>query len=147
MGNPTFDLGSSEAAAADVARRLEQDRIGWLVTVRPDGRPHAVPVWFLWHDGRILIMSEPKTAKVTNLRHSPQAVLHLHTEATGNGVVVLGGTGAVSPRPTTEWLAEIREPYTAKYAEARVAYGMGLDAIAEKFSAVIALTPASLTAW
>lgn len=147
MNSPTFDLGSSEAAAEAVAERLDTDVIGWLTTVRRDGRLHAVPVWFLWWDGRVLVMSEPGTVKVANVRRGTQALLHLHADATGNGVVVLNGAAAISDRCATDWLADIREPYTAKYADAMVAYGMGLDAIAEQYSTVIELTPTSLTAW
>ncbi len=140
-------LDSSEAAGAEVRRRLESDIIGWFVTTRPDGRPHAVPVWFLWRGDRALIMSEPKTVKVANVRHSPHAVLHLHTDATGNGAVVLTGTATINERSATQWLDEIRDDYTAKYAEGMKSFGMGLEGIAEQFSTVIEFRPTSLTAW
>ena len=142
-----FDLGSSEASADAVAQRLEADTLGWFVTTRRDGRPHAVPVWFLWHDGQVLILSEPDTVKAKNIRHSPQALLHLHADATGNGVVVLNGTASISERTATEWLPAIRDAYATKYDEGMKSFGMGLDAIAERFCLVIVLTPTSLTAW
>lgn len=147
MSETSIDLGASEAPAEAVADRLERDIIAWFVTVRPDGRPHAVPVWFLWHNGRALVMSEPETVKIKNLRQSAQALLHLQADASGNGVVVLTGTAVISERPSPEWLAEIREPYTAKYAEGMAAFGMGLDAIAERFNTVIEFTPAAVSAW
>ncbi len=147
MDSTTFDLGSSEAPAEAVAQRLDTDIIGWFTTVRPDGRPHAVPVWFLWWGGRLLVLSEPDTVKVRNVRDTAQALLHLHADSTGNGVVVLTGPARISDRSSTEWLDEIREPYTAKYAAAMVSFGMGLDAIAERFCTVIELTPTALTAW
>lgn len=140
-------LSSSEASGADVRRRLDTDTIGWFVTHRPDGRPHAVPVWFLWRGDRALIMSEPKTVKVANVRHSPHALLHLHADETGNGVVVLTGAATISERSSTQWLDEIRADYTAKYAEGMKSFGMGLEAIAEQFCTVIELRPESLTAW
>ena len=102
-------LDPADPVHADVLARLAADHIGWFTTVRADGSPHAVPVWFLWHAGRLLVMSEPRTA--------------------------------------TAWLPEIGEAYTAKYAAAMVAYGMGLDAIAEKFHVVIELEPTDLQAW
>ena len=36
---------------ADVERRLTDAQLYWLVTVRADGRPHAVPLCGAWHDG------------------------------------------------------------------------------------------------
>jgi PPOX class probable F420-dependent enzyme len=142
-----FVLDRADPVHAEVLARLAADHIGWLTTVRADGSPHAVPVWFLWHAGRLLVMSEPRTAKVTNVRRGSPALLHLHTRADGNGVVVLSGPAVISKRTSAQWLPEIGEAYTAKYAEAMVAYGMGLEAIAEKFSVVIELEPTRLQAW
>ena len=88
---PPLALDPADPVHAEVLARLASDHIGWLTTVRADGSPHAVPVWFLWHDGRLLVMSEPRTAKVTNVRRGSPALLHLHTRADGNGVVVLSG--------------------------------------------------------
>ena len=60
---------------------------------------------------------------------------------------VLSGPAVLSERTSTQWLPEIGEAYTAKYAEAMVAYGMGLEPIAEKFHVVIELVPTDLQAW
>jgi PPOX class probable F420-dependent enzyme len=147
MGDASLDLGSSEASAEAVEERLRSDTIGWLVTTRKDGRPHAVPVWFLWWEGALLIMSEPDTVKVRNVRRSPHALLHLHADATGNGVVVLSGAAGISERSAADWLPDIRDAYSEKYAAGMESFGMGLDAIAERFSTVIVLTPDSITAW
>ena len=144
---PPLVLDPVDPVHAEVLDRLATDHIGWLTTVRPDGSPHAVPVWFLWHDGRLLVMSEPRTAKVTNVRRGSPALLHLHTREDGNGVVVLSGPAVVSDRTSTEWLPEIGEAYTAKYAEAMLAYGMGLEGIAAKFCVVLELGPTDLRAW
>jgi PPOX class probable F420-dependent enzyme len=144
---PPLELDPTDPVHAEVLARLAQDEIGWFTTVRADGSPHAVPVWFLWHDGRLLVMSEPRTAKVANVRRGSAALLHLHTRADGNGVVVLSGTAVVSERTAPQWLPEIGEAYTAKYDAAMLAYGMGLEAIAEKFHVVIELAPTGLVAW
>jgi PPOX class probable F420-dependent enzyme len=143
-----FRLDAADPRHTEVLDRLAADQIGWLTTVRADGSPHAVPVWFLWHDGRLLVMSEPRTVKVTNVRRGSPALLHLHTnDHDGNGVVVLSGPAVISDRTATQWLPEIGEAYTAKYAEAMVTYGMGLAPIAERFHVVIELEPTALQAW
>ena len=56
-------LDPADPVHADVLARLASDHIGWFTTVRADGSPHAVPVWFLWHDGRVLEISDAYTAK------------------------------------------------------------------------------------
>jgi PPOX class probable F420-dependent enzyme len=67
-----------DAARGDdrhTAERLTAEPVIWLGTVRPDGRPHNVPVWFAWHDPLVLIFSMPNTAKVRNVRASPAVSL------------------------------------------------------------------------
>ena len=140
-------LDPADPRHADVLQRLDTDIIGWLTTVRANGTPHAVPVWFLWHRGRALVLSEPHTAKVSNVRRGSAALLHLHTRDDGDGVVILEGAAVISDRSSAAWLPEIGVAYAAKYAAAMEAYGMGLDAIAEKFSVVIEVVPTRLQAW
>jgi hypothetical protein len=48
----------------------------WLSTVRPDGRPHAVPVWGVWVDGMLHFGGGPDTRKARNLAHDPRVVIH-----------------------------------------------------------------------
>ena len=45
--------------------------------MRADGRPHLVPVWFLWDGETLLIFSEPEKQKVRNLRANGQVSLAL----------------------------------------------------------------------
>ena len=78
---------------AHVEQRLRTDQIVWLTTVRPDGRPHVVPVGFFWDGQTFLICSEPNTQKLRNVRHNPHVMLAL--DGTGNlgyDVVVVEGT-------------------------------------------------------
>jgi PPOX class probable F420-dependent enzyme len=81
---------------AHVEQRLHSDQIAWLTTVRPDGRPHVVPVGFFWDGQTFLICSEPNTQKLRNLHHNPQVMLALDgTGHLGYDVVVVEGTAEV----------------------------------------------------
>jgi len=62
---------------AKVRRRLEQARNYWIVTSRPDGRPHAAPVWGVWLDGRLWFSTSPASVKARNLAADPRVVVHL----------------------------------------------------------------------
>jgi len=134
-------------AHAMALQKLDTDLIMWLVTVRPDGRPHAVPVWFYPHDGRLLVFSEPEAAKVRHVRAGSPVQVHLESGAFGNEIVVLDMAAEVSDRSTSEWLPLFRDAYATKYAAAITDYGMALDDIAARFSTVLVLTPTRLTAW
>ncbi len=61
-------LDLSQPKHAHIDRRLRTGPIIWLGSVRPDGRPHLVPVWFLWDGTTITIYSQPKAQKIRNLQ-------------------------------------------------------------------------------
>jgi PPOX class probable F420-dependent enzyme len=94
----------------EAAAKLEQARNYWIGTTRPDGSPHAMPVWGLWLDGVLYFSSGSATAKNRNLERDPRVVVHLES---GDDVVVVEGTAA---RVTDEGeLRRMAEMYTAKY--------------------------------
>ncbi len=35
--------------------RVHTDKNIWLATVRPDGRPHLTPIWFVFHDAKFWV--------------------------------------------------------------------------------------------
>jgi len=63
--------------STDAIHRLETQANIWFGSVRPDGRPHLAPVWFVWHSGRIYIGTDPKSVKIGNIRNNPRVVLAL----------------------------------------------------------------------
>ena len=73
------------------SERLSAEPVIWLGTVRPDGRPHNVPVWFAWHDPMVLIFSMPKTAKVADVRLSSAVSLALDSADGGQDIVLAEG--------------------------------------------------------
>ena len=82
----TTDAGKRAAA------RLKEEEIAWMTTVRSDGQPQTVPVWFLWDKG-FLIYSQPNTQKLKNISRNPH--VGLNSDAQGNNVVRLEGTASI----------------------------------------------------
>jgi hypothetical protein len=60
----------------------------WLATARPDGRAHAVPVWFVWCSPAVYTMSRRDLQKAVNLRRQSWAVMHL---GDGDDTIILEG--------------------------------------------------------
>lgn len=80
----------------------------WVVTTRPDGRPHSRPVWGLWLDNAFYFSTGSLAAQ--NLIHNPATTVHLES---GGKVVILEG---VTEEVTDPALAEqIGIAYEAKY--------------------------------
>ena len=88
------DYGLASASEGEILpwswaeERLTASRNYWVVTVRPDGRPHAMPVWGAWVDGAFNFGTGSDSRKGRNLSANPRAVVHLES---GDEVVVLEG--------------------------------------------------------
>jgi len=106
--NPTSLLSWSQ-----VEPRLAGAVHYWLGTVRPDGRPHAVPKWAVWVDGCIYFDGSPETRHARNIAANPFVSLHLED---GSNVVILEGTARALLRPATSLAVKVARAYTEKYA-------------------------------
>ncbi|MBI3761403.1 MAG: pyridoxamine 5'-phosphate oxidase family protein [Chloroflexi bacterium] len=85
----------------------QKDRNVWVASVRPDGRPHLVPVWFVVADGKWYITTAPGSVKARNLQASAKIALAL--ENGDNPYVVEGEAQAV--KPSKEVVRLFKEKY------------------------------------
>jgi len=135
-----LDLGTEFGARA--ARRLGEEIVAWLTTVREDGMPVPVPVWFLWDGESALIYSQPNTGKLRNLAHSPKASLHLNATHDGGDVIVLVGEARVdAAAPRADHVPE----YVAKYREEIAALPAELEPWSLDYSVPIRFVPTRVT--
>jgi hypothetical protein len=95
VDRPMMPAGYGVPATADgqlpwsyVDERMTAARNYWVGTTRPDGRPHAMPMWGLWMDGRFYFATDRGSRKARNLRHDAATVVHLES---GDEVVILEG--------------------------------------------------------
>ena len=70
----------------EIQSRLNKEQVIWFVTASPDGKPQAVPVWFLWDGDSFLIYSAPGI-KARHVRANPNVELHLNTDEAGDVVI------------------------------------------------------------
>lgn len=91
-------------------RRLTRSRNYWLITVRPNGRPHAMLVWGLWLDGAFYFSTGVKSRKARNLARNPRCVVG--SERADQAVVV---EGVAKEAKDEKVLARLARPYHAKY--------------------------------
>lgn len=75
-------------AFAHAEEGLARSRNYWICTVRPDGRPHSIPVWGTWLDGAFYFGTARSSRKALNLAHNPAVSVHLDS---GDDVVILEG--------------------------------------------------------
>jgi PPOX class probable F420-dependent enzyme len=73
---------------SQVERTLAATRSIWVSTTRPEGRPHAMPVWFIWDDGSIYFITGRASQKAKNLARQPAIVVHT---GDGDDVIIVEG--------------------------------------------------------
>lgn len=125
-----------------VEDRLRHNLMAWLTTVRPDGQPVSVPLWFLLReDETILIYSRPSKQKLSNLRANPKVSLTLDVTDIGRNIVRIEGTARqVHDVPP----AHEQSAYLAKYTERIGALFDTPEQFGRLFSEVIVVTPEKL---
>jgi general stress protein 26 len=113
--------------------RLAASRNYWVSSTRPDGRPHAMPVWGIWLDGTLYFGSGERSQKVRNLSANPEVVAHVES---GDEVVILEGVVKVVE---DDAVAEpVNQEYEKKY---------GWRAGADDTSPLYAVRPRRAFAW
>jgi PPOX class probable F420-dependent enzyme len=75
---------------------LGQVRTAKLATVRADGRPHLVPVWFELDEDALVFTMGDKTVKAANIRRDPRVCLCVDDETAPFGYVQIEGAAAIS---------------------------------------------------
>lgn len=91
---------------------LQAFRSIWLSTTRPDGRPHAVPVWYIWDGRQLYFISDRNFQKCRNLAHQPWIIVHA---GDGDDVIILEGLIEIVTDRTE--LEKVDKDYRAKYVD------------------------------
>ena len=114
-------VDESTTFGARAARRLRDEKLGWLTTVRADGTPVPVPVWFLWDgEASFLIYSRPGTAKLRNIERNPKVALSLDGDGQGGDIVVVLGEARVADgEPPADQVPDYVEKYTRGFERNR----------------------------
>jgi PPOX class probable F420-dependent enzyme len=131
-------------AVARILRFLEREPVVWLSTVRPDGGPHLVPIWFWWDGDALLVFSKPHAQKVRNLRERPSVMLALGDAEDDFDVGMLEGRAELLDRPTREVMPAA---HVAKYATQLAVLGLTAEGYAATYSQVIRIVPVRFLPW
>jgi nitroimidazol reductase NimA-like FMN-containing flavoprotein (pyridoxamine 5'-phosphate oxidase superfamily) len=103
----------------DIERLLANAQLYWIITVRADGRPHAVPLVGVWHDGAFAFCTGSDEQKARNLDANPRVAVTTGSTGvngwdTGKDVVVEGTAARVTESDALQVLANA---WYAKYGD------------------------------
>jgi hypothetical protein len=117
-----------------VEERMSASRNYWIGTTCPDGRPHAMPVWGVWLNGRLYFSTGRGSRKARNLAANRAIVAHVES---GDETVIVEGVAREVSDPAE--VKALDPPYHAKY-------GMKLSEIPDD-SVFLAVEPKVVFAW
>jgi F420H(2)-dependent biliverdin reductase len=123
----------SAALTPEAVEKLEKQKNIWFGSVRPDGKPHLTPVWFVWHEGKLYIGIDPNSIKSRNLKQNPWVVLALED---GSHPVICEGKA--------EW---IRPPLAEALSAAFLSKYEWNLAEESQFNQVVEVTPEKWLIW
>lgn len=107
---PTTPPDTDKLSWAAAEQRLTEARNYWVCTTRPDGRPHAMPLWGLWLEGALYFDTSPASVTGQAIAANPYVVAHLED---GSACVILEGkVEDVSELPIANRVMDL---YEAKY--------------------------------
>jgi PPOX class probable F420-dependent enzyme len=118
----------------EVEAQLAKSRNYWIATTRPDGKPHAMPVWGVWMNGAVIFGTDKNSRKARNIVRQPEVVVHLES---GDDVVIMEGVARLVTDKTE--IAAIDAVYLEKYQMKLT------DAPGEPF--ICAIEPRVVFAW
>lgn len=121
----------------NVRSRLKKDLVIWLITVGPDTKPHAVPIWFWWDGDSFLVYSVPGQ-KVRDIKANRSVELHFNTDPEGEEVIRVEGTATIEPGqpPATRVPAYLR-----KYRDQIKGFGWTTKFFSERYHIAIRVRP------
>jgi PPOX class probable F420-dependent enzyme len=119
---------------------LGQPHIAVVATTSPAAVPHAMPVWYLWRDGKVMFHTGADSKKMRNLRKNPRISIVVDSKVAPYKVVVIEGNAA--ELPGDEALArEIAVHYLGEKMGERYVAG------STEPGALVTVTPTKVISW
>lgn len=136
------DYGTSKAteyvAWSHVDERLTADRVYWIATVGPSGRPRVRPIDGVNLDGVLYVGGSPETRWVSELKANPDVSVHLDGI---EDVIIVEGTATVLTEVDRALAERLAAASNAKFPE----YGM--TAAFYRRNGAIAIHPRKVISW
>ena len=132
-----FAIDETTEFGARVVRRLQDEIVVWMTTVKPSGAPLPSPVWFLWDGTDSLLIYSRDSRRIRNLSANPNVTFNFDGNGHGGDIVVLSGTAVIAE---SEPSADANPAYLEKYAGNIARLGKTPEAFAAEYSVPLRAT-------
>jgi PPOX class probable F420-dependent enzyme len=137
-------VATEGTASSRVDALLDRESVVWLSSIRPDGRPHLIPIWFWWDGEAVLFASKPHACKVANLRANADCMLAIGDPDADFDVALIEARAELAEMPTAELLAAGLQ---TKYRNRMEIAGLTPAIFAATYSQVVRIVPTRWLPW
>ena len=103
---------------------MQGTHTGKLASVRPDGRPHVVPIWFVVDGDELVFNTWHTSVKAKNLQNDPRVAISVDEEAPLYAFVMIEGNATLD-EGTPESRLEVATKIGGRYMGAERAEEFG----------------------
>jgi PPOX class probable F420-dependent enzyme len=125
-------------------RLLQSEQIIWLTTVRTDGQPQPIPIWFLWDGEAFVFYSQDRVQKLRNIRANPRVSVHINTDERGNRMLRADGVAEIVDETG---LAIRDEAFMEKYRDGLRRIGETAQQFSQGYNRKIIVRPEVWQVW
>ena len=131
----------SDLTPEQTAEFLERPLVAVMVTLRADGSPHAIPVWYEYRDGEFIVFTSSTFQRVKNIERDSRAAITISTH--DEPYMYVSAEGPVSI--TSEGVAETGLSIARRYMGERG--DQFLEEVLDEHSVLLRLTPERILTW
>lgn len=117
---------------ARLIARFAEAEACWFSSTRPDGRAHLAPIWHVWHEGRIYVVTQETAVRTRNIAHQPAVSLSLPDPV---NALIVEGTARVTPEMKDALNPVFKVKYDWEFANDN------------PYNVIIEVTPRKILAW
>jgi len=100
-----------------------------LATVDNKNRPHAMPIWYMYEDGKFVMTAGKNSQKTRNVERMGMATLVIDRREPPYYAVMIRGRAEIGPTPAPEWLLGLAIRYLGEERGKAYFQGLGDDIV------------------
>lgn len=126
------DQSKVDQTLRKLVQRFAQAECSWLSSVRPNGRAHSAPIWHVWYQGRVYMVTLAAAVRTVNILENPSVVI-THPDPVDPVII----EGWATPAAAME--GQLQPLFNTKYN-----WDISSDA---EYDTILEITPTKLLAW
>ena len=131
----------SDLTPEQIAEFLERPLVAVMVTLRADGSPHAIPIWYEYRGGDFIVFTSDTFVRVKNLRRDNRAAITVSNHEEPYMYVSAEGPVSITSDGVAETGLSIARRYMGERGD------RFLEEVLDEHSVLLRLTPERVLTW